>query len=135
MRDRVDELVGEVVDLVRDERDELEALDEARHLVLAVHLDLQLLLEDRVEAVRAAARRDDLDPAAHVPERDPVDLGGALDERADERDAVPDVLRLEPLEVERAPGEVLHGRAPQERVVQVARVQRLRGERGCCGAV
>lgn len=118
----LDELVGEEVHLVRDERDELEALDEALHLVLAADVDVQRAAEELVEAVCTAARRHDLHATPHLVERHAVHLRGALDECLDERDACVDVVRLEALEVERATGKVLHGggggRAPHERVVQ-----------------
>ena len=96
----MDELVGKVVDLVGNERYELEAFNETLHLVLAPDLDLQLVPEQLVELVCAAARGHNLDALAHLLDRHAVEHRRAFYERLYEIDAFVYVLRLEPFKVE-----------------------------------
>lgn len=114
MGDRVNELVREVIDLVRDEGNKSQALDQTLHLVLAAHLDLERVCEEAIEAVRAAAGRSERDAATHLFEGDTIQLGGACNERLQEGDTRRDVVGLEALEVEGAAGNVLDGRTAQE---------------------
>lgn len=102
----VDQLVREVVDLVRNEGDELQSLDEAFHFILPPDLHFQHAAEKIVEPVRASSGSHDLDTLTHFLDGDPVESGGMVYQRLDELDAFIDIFCLEADKIEGATGEV-----------------------------
>jgi len=99
MRDARNQLVREIIRLVRYEGDEFEAFDETGHFVLALHINLQLRAEQVIELVCTASCCHDFDPFTHLLERNAIDIRRALDEILDELDTFIDVIGLEAFKV------------------------------------
>ncbi len=83
----MNKLVGEVVDLVGDESDELETFDETFHLIFSLDFDLEFRLEQLVKPVSSASCRHDLHTVPHLLHSDTIELRGLFDEGLKELDA------------------------------------------------
>ena len=111
----VDQLVREIVDLVRNESDKLEPLDEAFHFILPSDFHFQHAAEKTVELVRASSGSHDLYTLAHLLDGDPVESGGMVYQRLDKLDAFIDLFCLKADKVEGTTGEVLDGCSAEQR--------------------
>jgi hypothetical protein len=104
-----EELVGEVVHLIRNERDELETLDETLHLVLFCDFNAEFRHEQVMELMRSATGRYDVHTTLHFLDGNAVCEGRSSDQLLNESNTGVNVVRLEPLKVEGATRKILHG--------------------------
>jgi len=107
MRDRLDELIREEIHLVRNERDKLQSLDQTLHFILSQHLHAQGPAEQLIELVRPSPCSHNFHALPHILYRHLVHHRRAFDQRLDELHTFVYIVRLEPLEIQGTPREML----------------------------